>query len=113
MAGMLVVTVDRSRQARRSASRFLLEVSPGVFSGVVSRRVREGLLEALAADVAQYTAVWSEGGRVRFVYQGAREDGRSAALYDGIPLVEIPDSTARGRLFRKRVTQLDSKEGDL
>ena len=77
---------------------------------MVSRRVRDGLLDSLAADVSQYTAVWSERGRLRFTYQGAREDGRSPALFDGIPLVEIPDRTARGRLFRKRITRLSDAD---
>ena len=72
--------------------------------------VRDGLLDSLAADVSQYTAVWSERGRLRFTYQGAREDGRSPALFDGIPLVEIPDRTARGRLFRKRITRLSDAD---
>lgn len=103
---MLVVTVDRSQQARRVASRFLVEVSPGVFAGTVSRRVREALLQQLELDAPQFTAVWMTRGRMEVRAKGSRVDGRQIVDLDGLPVVSVPDNTTRGRLFRRRVEDL-------
>ena len=105
MSGLLVVTVDRTDLARRTASRFLIEVAPGVFAGIVNRRVREGLLEQLRTEIPQYTAVWRERGLLQSEAQGVRADGRQVIEFDGVPVVSVPDNTARGRMFRERVRQ--------
>lgn len=105
MSGLLVVTVDRTDLARRTASRFLMEVAPGVFAGIVNQRVREGLLEQLRTEVPQYTAVWQEHGLMQSEAQGIRADGRQVIEFDGVSVVSVPDNTARGRMFRERVRQ--------
>lgn len=103
---MLVVTVDRSQQARRVASRFLVEVSPGVFAGIVSRRVREALINRLECDAPQFTAVWMVRGRMKVHARGSRADGRQVVNLDGLPVVSVPDNTTRGRVFRRRASSL-------
>lgn len=103
---MLVVTVDHSQQARRVASRFLVEVTPGVFAGSVSHRVREALLNQLECNAPQFTAVWMAQGRMEVRATGLREDGRRVVDLDGLPVASVPDNTTRGRVFRRRAELL-------
>lgn len=106
MSGLVVLTVGKAQPARLIAARFLLEVSPGTFAGVINARVRGSLLAEVAQRVPQYTMVWSEGGKICSESQGSRYDGRRLVEHDGLPLVSVPDNTERGRMFRKRISFL-------
>ncbi|MFD5029476.1 type I-E CRISPR-associated endoribonuclease Cas2e [Streptomyces sp. NPDC058405] len=101
----VVVLTNCPAGLRGFLTRWLLEISPGVFLGAPSTRVREALWE----EVRQYAGQ----GRALLAYQTNNEQGYTFETHDhswhptdheGLTLIHRPNPSARGAAQRSTET---------
>ncbi|MDR1768047.1 MAG: type I-E CRISPR-associated endoribonuclease Cas2e [Propionibacteriaceae bacterium] len=97
---MIVLLLSQSPASLRGViTRWLLEVSEGVYVGRVSARVREALWTRVAADLnrgSRAVLIWPDGGDQGL---GFRVHNRESDIvdFDGITLVRRPTDNEAGR----------------
>ena len=83
---------------RGDLSRWLIEVAPGVFTGRVSRRVRDRIWDRVRAGVRDGSAVLVAASREReqgYEVMTCGQDRWIPADYDGLTLIRKPGRAAR------------------
>lgn len=109
---MIVLSVTNCpMKLRGDLSKWLLEISPGVYVGNLNRRIREALWERVCAYI--------DSGRATLVYSINNEQGLDfytynsnweSVDYDGIHLVEHPKSGSNKQIVATNKTLSDAKK---
>jgi CRISPR-associated protein Cas2 len=93
----VVITQRVTPSTRGFLTRWLLEISAGVFVGTVSKRVRDGLWTEMCArrGLGALTLIYRAQNEQGFAILTAGKDRRQQRDFDGLTLLAVTQATAR------------------